>query len=271
LKFISFTNNKTYARALDSNSYVDSIFLDLEILGKFKRQGHTDSLISKHTLEDISIIRKVIKKNKLGVRTNPLNNNSSQEINNALKRGADVLMLPMFHKVYEVERFLELVSNRCDVDLLFETTESLLNIEKYPLSKIRKVHIGINDLSLEMKLPHLFYCFFEEKLYNSISILNKYNIDFGIGGVGHINAEPIKPNLILNANNILKSKRLILSRNFYKLIDTDSQEKANYGVNYNIENLINLNENLLLLSEENKRKLFYDLKNKLDEIFKKNI
>ena len=46
------------ANSLDRQESVDTIFVDLEIIGKEKRQGHTSSLISRHTKEDISNMKK---------------------------------------------------------------------------------------------------------------------------------------------------------------------------------------------------------------------
>ena len=47
---------------------VDWIFVDLEIKGKLERQGHLDTVISRHKIEDISPIKNTLKKTKLLVR-----------------------------------------------------------------------------------------------------------------------------------------------------------------------------------------------------------
>ena len=270
MKFICFTNNLIIANSLDRQESVDTIFVDLEIIGKEKRQGHTSSLISRHTKEDISNMRPIVRRNKLGVRMNPIHQNSLNEINSVIKRGADVLMLPMFKKVNEVNTFLELVNDRCKVDLLFETVESIKNIEKFPLSKIRNIHFGINDLSLELNLPHLYYCFFEEIFLKAASFLKNSNKEFGIGGIGSINAKPIDPGLILNANNTLNSNRLILSRSFLKEINTNTQNLANRSLDFHINSLLKLNKEIISFTDTEKGKMLSELRNQLYQYFSNN-
>lgn len=46
------TNRPEIAAIADSNG-VDRIFLDLELIGKEERQGHLDTVISRHSISDI--------------------------------------------------------------------------------------------------------------------------------------------------------------------------------------------------------------------------
>jgi hypothetical protein len=62
------------------NSGVDRIFIDLEINGKQERQGHLDTVISSHSLEDIIKVKKILKNSELLVRVNPIYQNSAYEI-----------------------------------------------------------------------------------------------------------------------------------------------------------------------------------------------
>jgi hypothetical protein len=55
---------------------VDRIFIDLEIIGKKERQGHLDTVISNHSIQDIKKIKSNLKNSKLLVRINPINENS---------------------------------------------------------------------------------------------------------------------------------------------------------------------------------------------------
>ena len=271
MKFFCFTNNLIYAKALDKCNFVDTIFVDLEIIGKIKRQGHTNGLISRHKKSDISKMRLVLNQKKLGVRINPIHENSLKEIDEVIKRGADVLMLPMFKTVAEVDLLLKYVGNRCEVDLLFETKEALNSINKFPISCTRKIHIGINDLSLQLNLPHLFYCFFDNNLEKGVNYLQSINKEFGIGGVGAINSKPINPELILNANNFFKSTRLILSRSFLKEINKNNQAQADISAKNNVEMINNLNNKVLSLSLDERNKLMKKFKLQLDSLYKKNI
>ena len=77
-KLLMITNDPLKAKILSDNG-VDRIFVDLEILGKQKRQGHLDTVISKHKISDVAKIKKTISQGEVLVRINPLNNNSQNE------------------------------------------------------------------------------------------------------------------------------------------------------------------------------------------------
>ena len=53
MKLMYITSDTHVAMAAQAAG-VDWIFLDLEILGKQERQGHLDSVISRHTIKKIS-------------------------------------------------------------------------------------------------------------------------------------------------------------------------------------------------------------------------
>ena len=123
MKFIAFSNSKS-TTALDQNQHVDTIFVDLEILGKELRQKNTNSLISYHSEKDVKSLRKVIHKSKLGVRINPKNKDSEREIKKVINYGADVIMLPML-KRQGVNQIIKIIDNQCLIDLLVETPQAL--------------------------------------------------------------------------------------------------------------------------------------------------
>ncbi len=60
-------------------------FIDLEILGKVTRQGHLDTVISDHSIDDIYAVKSIINNSFLLVRVNPINSNSQQEIENVIE------------------------------------------------------------------------------------------------------------------------------------------------------------------------------------------
>ncbi len=136
---------------------VDRIFVDLEHLGKQERQGHLDTWMSRHTPDDISAIRAAIGNTSLLVRLNPWHAGSHAEIEDALTRGADLLMLPMFRSIDEVQRFCRLVRERVPVVPLAETRESL---DILPLVArtpgVGEVFIGLNDLHLSLGQTFMF-------------------------------------------------------------------------------------------------------------------
>ncbi len=227
MNFLYFSNNSLIAKSLDPINEIDTAFIDLEIIGKEKRQKGTNSLISYHEFEDISKFKEILNNTFVGVRINPIHSNTKKEIDECIKRGADVIMLPMFKNRNEVLKCLDYINNRCKLDLLLETPEALQKIREFPLDEIRFCHFGINDLSLAFKYKNMFECFFKNILNYPIEELKTKNKIFGIGGIGASDAKPISPILIFRLNYFFGSSRTILSRNFLNKIDKSSRINAN--------------------------------------------
>ena len=123
LDFMFITNNPKVALVAQECG-VKRVWVDLETLGKEERQKGMNTVKSKHSLTDISVLRDVLNESDLLVRINPINDGSVVEINEAINRGADMLMLPMFKTIDEVKFFLDCVNGRCKTTLLFETDHS---------------------------------------------------------------------------------------------------------------------------------------------------
>ena len=219
MNYFLFNSDIELAKAVDNILKIDTFYIDLEIIGKEQRQHNRNTLISYHGLNDITKIKNVISNTVLGVRINPLNKNSISEINSCIDRGADVLMLPMFKNLEEVEEFIRIIDNRCLIDLLVETPEALSFVNKLPFKKIRFIHFGINDLSIAFNYKILFKMYFEQKLKNATNFLKENKIPFGIGGIGSYNAKPFSPHLIFSAAISHGAKRIILSRSFLSNIN----------------------------------------------------
>ena len=91
------------------------------------------------------------------VRINPINKNSKKEIDSVIEHKPDYIMLPMFSLPSEVDYFLKCVNGRSKTILLFETVGSVCNVEDIPsINGLDLAYVGLNDLSLELKLDFLF-------------------------------------------------------------------------------------------------------------------
>ena len=156
LKLMYITNDEKVAKIAEYSG-VDWIFIDLEINGKDKRQGHLDTVISRHNIEDVKKIKNVLTRAKLLVRVNPIYENSRNEIDRVINDGADIVMLPYFKTKSEVKTFIECVDGRAKTCLLCETAEAVENIDEIlELENIDFIHIGLNDLHLSYKMTFMF-------------------------------------------------------------------------------------------------------------------
>ncbi|MBQ6392667.1 MAG: aldolase, partial [Eubacterium sp.] len=159
LKLMYITNKPEIAQ-IAQDAGVDRIFIDMEYIGKADRQGGMDTVQSHHSVEDIRRIRPILTSSELLVRVNPIHKkgvyqgiphtSSEEEINAVIEAGADIVMLPYFKSVEEVQFFVDTVDFGAKTILLLETVEAAEQLEDIlKIKGIDEIHIGLNDLCLE--------------------------------------------------------------------------------------------------------------------------
>ena len=214
MKLLYISNDVNEVKKIDQIG-VDFIFIDLEINGKKERQGHLDTFISNHSIEDIKKIKDVLINSELLVRVNPIAEESKKEIDKVIEYGADVVMLPMFKTKEEVEKFVSFVNKRAKVCLLLETSEAFFRIDEILSVKgIDYIHIGLNDLHLSFGLDFMFECLAGDFMEHLVNKITKKGIEFGIGGIARIGEGELPAEVILREHIRLGSKMAILSRTF---------------------------------------------------------
>ena len=128
---------------------VDRIFVDMEYIGKAQRQGGMDTVQNHHTVEDVARLRPVLDQAELLVRVNPVHPGSKEEIDRVIAAGADVIMLPMWQSVEEVQQFIRWVDGRAKTLLLLENQAAVDCLNRVvALPGVDEIHIGLNDLSI---------------------------------------------------------------------------------------------------------------------------
>jgi len=244
------TNNYQIAEYAQ-NFGVDRIFIDLEYIGKKKRQGNLDTVISKHSLEDITTIRKVIDKSKLLVRINPIYKNSKEEINEVIERGTDIIMLPMFKTPKEVRLFISYVDKRVTTCLLLETPQALVRLDEIlKIKGIDEIHIGLNDLHLGMGLDFMFELLSGGIIDYISEKIRLKGIRFGFGGIAKINSGMLPAELILSEHYRLGSEMVILSREFHGRANSLEELQQNIDLEYEIKKIKYYENELRLYSKK---------------------
>ncbi|MEE1076861.1 MAG: aldolase/citrate lyase family protein [Acutalibacteraceae bacterium] len=225
LKLMYITNKPEIASIIDELG-VNRVFLDLEINGKDDRQGHLDTVISRHSIDDVSKLRSVIKNGELLVRCNPIFEGSKEEIDRLVNDGADIIMLPYFKTVEEVKTFVKLVDGRVKTDLLFETPQAVELVDEIlNVDGIDEVHIGLNDLHLGYGLTFMFELFANGIVDKLCEAFKKHNIPYGIGGIAALGKGALPAEFVIAEHYRLGSTCAILSRSFCNLKDiNDSVE-----------------------------------------------
>src|SRR5262245_5684371 len=107
-----FITNDRWRAQVAEQAGVARVLVDLETIGKTERQKDYDTLISRHDLSDVRLLRGVLKRALLMVRLNPMYDSTPHEVQTCIEAGADVLMLPMISHPAEVKQFVQMVGGR---------------------------------------------------------------------------------------------------------------------------------------------------------------
>lgn len=230
LKLMYITNRPDVA-AIAEKYGVDRIFVDMEFIGKGERQGGLDSVQNHHTVDDVKAVRACVKKAELLVRVNPIHDaledypSSEEEIEAVIQAGADLVMLPYFKTVDEIQRFLAIVDGRARTMLLLETKEAVQCLDDIlQIDGIDEIHIGINDLSLSYHKKFMFELLSDgtvEMLCRRMQIAGKF---YGFGGIASLGRGLVPAEMIIKEHYRLGSRMAILSRSFCNISKIDELE-----------------------------------------------
>ena len=220
LKLMYITNNPKVA-SIAERAGVDRIFIDMEYIGKSKRQGGMDTVQNHHTIADISLVKKAINNSEIVVRVNPLHDktteydSSEEEINAAINAGADLIMLPYFKSSTEVKQFIDIVNGRAKTFLLLESLQAYIGIDEIlSIPGIDEIHIGMNDLSLDMKKKFMFELLADGTVEQLCNKFKQKGIPYGFGGIGRLGRGDLPAEYIVKEHYRLGSSCAILSRSF---------------------------------------------------------
>lgn len=220
LKLMYITNRQDVALIAEASG-VDRIFVDMEYIGKTIRQGGMDTVQSHHTFEDIEKISNILTKSELLVRINPIHNATSEycsskdEIDQAIKSGAQILMLPYFKTAHEVQQFVSFVDGRAKTMPLVETPEAANAIDDIlKIDGIDEIFVGLNDLSLGYGKKFMFELLSDGTVERLTDKFKSAGLDFGFGGLASLDGGMLPGRMVLKEHYRLGSKSVILSRSF---------------------------------------------------------
>ena len=220
IKLMYITNNPQVASVAENNG-VDRIFIDMEFIGKSDRQGGKDTVQNHHTVSDIENVKKVLKTSHIMCRVNPIHEktddyySSKEEINLAIDAGADILMLPYFKSVEEVETFIDMVNGRAKTMPLVETPQSVAVIDDIlKLKGLDEIFIGLNDLSLGFGMKFMFELLSDGIVENLCNKFKEKNIPYGFGGIAGLGQGMLPSEHVIKEHYRLGSTCAILSRSF---------------------------------------------------------
>lgn len=216
LDLLQITNDPVFAQRCDAIDGV-RLFVDLESLGKLKRQAGRNTFISSHALEDVGRVKAVLRRAKLMVRLNPPNPGTAAEVEAVLAQGADMLMLPMFTNPGQVHSFAHVVAGRVPIVLLLENGAALDSMPEWIATPgVNEIFVGMNDL--HMSLGHAFM--FEPLALGLVDRVaqaaKQQGLRFGFGGIARLDEGLLPGRDVLAEHLRLASGAVILSRSFHR-------------------------------------------------------
>lgn len=240
LNLMYITNRPEVARIAEAAG-VDWIFIDMEWIGKDVRQGGLDTVQNHHTFEDVRTIKNAVSKAKVLTRINPIHQgvkdypDSKEEIEKTIEAGADILMLPFFKTVAEVEAFVsEVKACRLKVKgaehvktcLLVETPEAAELLEQIvEVPGIDMIHFGLNDMHLALGMKFMFQLLTDGSVDKWAKIVKAKGIPFGFGGLASLNGGAVPGSMILKEHYRIGSSMVIVSRAFCNTDKMTSEEE----------------------------------------------
>ncbi|MDE7019525.1 MAG: aldolase [Lachnospiraceae bacterium] len=244
LKMMYITNKPKVAHIVEKH-HVERIWVDLEIRGKSERQQGRNTVISTHTIEDVSIVRDSLSMADLMVRVNSIYDGSQKEIDECIRRGADIVMLPFFTEAEEVRRFLDYVGGRAKTILLVETIGAEKNLDEIlRLPGIDEVHIGLNDLHIQYQKKFMFELLSNGKVEEILSKVRSYGIPCGFGGIARLDDGMLPARHIIAEHYRLGSTMAILSRSFYDSWISDDYEEIERAFKFGMDEIREYEERL---------------------------
>ena len=155
------------------------IVVDWERRGKARRQLGEGTQINADTPEDLSRMRAATG-GRLLCRINGYGPWTAGEVDEAIARGADELLLPMVRTPDEVDRTLDLVAGRCGLGILVETQDAVERAAELAARPLARIYVGLNDLRIDRASRELF----RPLVDGTVDAVRSYvDQPFGVGGL----------------------------------------------------------------------------------------
>lgn len=214
IELLQITNDPDLARRCDALGGF-RLFVDLERNGKAQRQAERNTHISAHQASDISAVKAVLQCSPLMVRLNPLWEGSAGEVQDAIARGADWLMLPLFQNAATLRSFIALVAGRARVSALMEHIDAYNCLSEWvSLPGLDEVFVGLNDLHLSMGLSFMFEPLATGMVDAVATAAHAAGKRFGFGGIARMDEGELAGRAVLAEHVRLGSGAVIVSRTF---------------------------------------------------------
>jgi hypothetical protein len=192
---------------------VEGIVVDWECNGKHERQNGADTEINRHTPDDLRRVRGATD-GLVICRINAPHEGSAAEVEEAVRAGADELLVPMVRRVRDVERILGLVRGRCGVGILIETEDAVRLAGPLCALPLSRVYVGLNDLAIDRGAANMFDAVVDGTVAD---VRRACSVPFGFGGLTRPDAgQPIPCRLLIGEMARMDAQFSFLRRSFHR-------------------------------------------------------
>jgi hypothetical protein len=155
------------------------IVVDWERRGKARRQLGEGTQINADTPADLARMRAATD-GRLLCRINGHGPWTGAEVDEAIARGADEILLPMVRTSEEVDRTLDLVAGRCGLGILIETQDAVDRAAELARRPLSRIYVGLNDLRIDRRSGELFRPLVDGTVEG---VRTEVTQPFGVGGL----------------------------------------------------------------------------------------
>lgn len=131
------------------------VVVDWERRDKARRQAGEGTQINADTPADLARMRAATD-GRLLCRINGWGPWTPAEVDEAVARGADEILLPMVRTPEQVDRTLDAVAGRCGLGILVETQDAVLRAAELARRPLSRIYLGLNDLRIDRRSDNLF-------------------------------------------------------------------------------------------------------------------
>lgn len=131
------------------------VIVDWERRGKARRQAGERTQINQDSPADLARVRAATDGRVL-CRVNGAGPWTADEVDLAVRLGADEVLLPMVRTPEQVDRALDAVAGRCGLGILVETQDAVDRVGELTARPLSRVYLGLNDLRIDRRSDVLF-------------------------------------------------------------------------------------------------------------------
>jgi hypothetical protein len=153
-QLLLFSTDLAYVRAAVAAG-IDGVIVDWEHIGKLARQTDADTQVNLHTDDDLREVRAATDAHII-CRINNVASVIEDEVERAIRLGADEILLPMVETPAEVTQLLSLVGGRAVVSIMVETEAAVRHAAELGRLPLGRVYVGLNDLAIQRRSANIF-------------------------------------------------------------------------------------------------------------------